>query len=165
MIPEWLQVNWAGPEPVQLHLILSFQTLSSSTSTSQVSLRLSFEYVTLIPVAFWIPLIQFSSSCGSVCPVPAPLIYPPPFVFYAQLNSNNPWTQPSPAQLWLPLPWTPASAQLSSAQLGSIPHAAHSSSNPTPFYFDNKQIVCIKSQSQHVWKKSRSCPKHPCGRN
>lgn len=90
---------------------------------------------------------------------------PSTFCLLRQLNSNNPWTQPSPAQPRLPLPWTPASAQLSSAQLGSIPHAAHSSSNPTPFYFDNKQIVCINSQSQHVWKKSRSCPKHPCGRN
>lgn len=156
-------MNWAGPEPVQLHLILSFQTLSSSTSTSQVSLRLSFEYVTLIPVAVWIPLIPFSSSCGSVCPVPAPLIYPPPFVFYANSTQTIPGLSPhllnsdylSPGLL----------PQLSSAQLGSIPHAAHSSSNPTPFYLDNKQIVCINSQSQHVWKKSRSCPKHPCGRN
>ena len=67
---------------------------------------------------------------------------PSTFCLPRQLNSNNPWTQPSPAQLRLPLPWTPASAQL-----GSIPHTAHSSSNPTPLNFDKKPFASIHSIS------------------
>lgn len=143
-------MNWAGPEPVQLHLILSFQTLSSSTSTSQVSLRLSFEYVTLIPVAVWIPLIPFSSSCGSVCPVPAPLIYPPPFVFYANSTQTIPGLSP---HLLNPDYLSPGLLpQLSSAQLSWAPFPTLLTPAQTPLPFTltiNKLFASIHSLNMY----------------
>lgn len=116
--------RWAGASPAASDPVISntqlFHVHLSSQSASVVWIH------DFIPVAFWIPLIPFSSSCGSVCAVPAPLIYPPPFVFHANSIQTIPGLSPrllnsdylSPGLLpqlsWAPFPTllTPAQTPL-----------------------------------------------------